>query len=46
MGAFLGLSPETVSRQLKDLSSSRVIKLEHRRLTVLDLNHLKSIAKV
>jgi CRP-like cAMP-binding protein len=46
MGAFLGLSPETVSRQLKDLMTSRVIKLEHRRLTVLDLGHLKSIAQV
>lgn len=46
MGAFLGLSPETVSRQLKDLSTSRVIKLEHRRLTVLDLGHLQSIAQV
>lgn len=44
MGAFLGLSPETVSRQLKDLSTSRVIRLEHRRLTVLDLKNLKSIA--
>lgn len=46
MGAFLGLSPETVSRQLKDLSTSRVIKLEHRRLTVLNLDHLKLIAQV
>ncbi len=46
MGAFLGLSPETVSRQLKDLSTSRVIRLEHRRLTVLDLKNLKSIAQV
>jgi CRP/FNR family transcriptional regulator len=46
MGAFLGLSPETVSRQLKDLSTSRVIKLDHRRLTVLNLDHLKSIAQV
>jgi CRP/FNR family transcriptional regulator len=46
MGAFLGLSPETVSRQLKDLTTSRVIRLEHRRLTVLDLGHLKSIAQV
>jgi CRP/FNR family transcriptional regulator len=45
MGAFLGLSPETVSRQLKDLTSSRVIRLEHRRLTVLDLKNLKSIAR-
>lgn len=45
MGAFLGLSPETVSRQLKDLSTSRVIRLEHRRLTVLDLKNLKSIAQ-
>jgi CRP/FNR family transcriptional regulator len=45
MGAFLGLSPETVSRQLKDLTTSRVIRLEHRRLTVLDLKHLKSIAQ-
>jgi CRP-like cAMP-binding protein len=45
MGAFLGLSPETVSRQLKDLTASRVIKLEHRRLTVLDVRHLKSIAQ-
>ena len=46
MGAFLGLSPETVSRQLKDLTTSRVIRLEHRRLTVLNLGHLKSIAQV
>jgi CRP/FNR family transcriptional regulator len=46
MGAYLGLSPETVSRQLKDLSTSRVIRLEHRRLTVLDLKNLKSIAQV
>jgi len=46
MGAFLGLSPETVSRQLKDLTSSRVIRLDHRRLTVLDLTHLKSIAQI
>jgi CRP-like cAMP-binding protein len=45
MGAFLGLSPETVSRQLKDLTSSRVIRLDHRRLTVLDVDHLKSIAQ-
>lgn len=45
MGAFLGLSPETVSRQLKDLTTSRVIRLEHRRLTVLDVSHLKSIAQ-
>jgi len=46
MGAFLGLSPETVSRQLKDLTSSRVIRLDHRRLTVLNLDHLKSIAQI
>lgn len=46
MGAFLGLSPETVSRQLKDLSTSRVIRLDHRRLTVLNLDNLKSIAQV
>jgi CRP/FNR family transcriptional regulator len=46
MGAFLGLSPETVSRQLKDLTSSRVIRLDHRRLTVLNLDHLRSIAQV
>jgi CRP/FNR family transcriptional regulator len=46
MGAYLGLSPETVSRQLKDLTSSRVIRLDHRRLTVLDLDHLKSIAQI
>jgi CRP/FNR family transcriptional regulator len=46
MGAFLGLSPETVSRQLKDLTSSRIIRLDHRRLTVLDLDHLKSIAQI
>jgi CRP/FNR family transcriptional regulator len=45
MGAFLGLSPETVSRQLKDLTTSRVIKLDHRRLTVLDLKNLRSIAQ-
>jgi CRP/FNR family transcriptional regulator len=45
MGAYLGLSPETVSRQLKDLSASRVIRLDHRRLTVLDLKHLRSIAQ-
>jgi CRP/FNR family transcriptional regulator len=45
MGAFLGLSPETVSRQLKDLTSSRVIRLDHRRLTVLNVDHLKSIAQ-
>jgi CRP/FNR family transcriptional regulator len=45
MGAYLGLSPETVSRQLRDLSTSRVIKLEHRRLTVLNLDHLRSIAR-
>lgn len=46
MGSLLGLSPETVSRQLKDLTSSRVIRLDHRRLTVLDLDHLKSIAQI
>lgn len=45
MGAFLGLSPETVSRQLKDLATSKVIRLEHKRLTVLDLDHLKNIAQ-
>jgi CRP/FNR family transcriptional regulator len=46
MGAFLGLSPETVSRQLKGLVSSRVIRLDHRRLTVLDVGQLRSIAAV
>lgn len=46
MGAFLGLSPETVSRQLKGLVTSRVIRLDHRRLTVLDLDQLRSIAAV
>jgi CRP-like cAMP-binding protein len=46
MGALLGLSPETVSRQLKDLASSRVIRLDHRRLTVVDLDRLKSIAQI
>jgi len=46
MGAYLGLSPETVSRQLKDLTSSRIIRLDHRRLTVLDLDNLKSIAQI
>lgn len=44
MGAFLGLSPETVSRQLKELTSKRVIRLDHKRVTVLDLPRLKAIA--
>jgi CRP-like cAMP-binding protein len=44
MGAFLGLSPETVSRQLKGLVTSRVIRLDHRRLTILDVNQLRQIA--
>lgn len=44
MGAFLGLSPETVSRQLKSLVTGRIIKLDHKRLTVTNLNQLKSIA--
>lgn len=45
MGAFLGLSPETVSRQLKDLTSSKVIRLEHKRMTILKLDRLKAIAQ-
>lgn len=44
MGSYLGLSPETVSRQLKGLVTSRVIRLDHRRLTVLNLAQLRSIA--
>lgn len=44
MGAFLGLSPETVSRQLKGLVTSRVIRLDHRRLTVMNVDQLKTIA--
>jgi len=44
MGAFLGLSPETVSRQLRGLVDSRVIRIEHRRLTVLDTHRLEHIA--
>jgi CRP/FNR family transcriptional regulator len=44
MGAFLGLSPETVSRQLKGLVTTRVIRLDHRRLTVLDVSQLRDIA--
>ena len=44
MGMFLGLSPETVSRQLKSLTDARVIRLEHKRLTVLDLERLERIA--
>lgn len=46
MGELVGLSPETISRQLKDLISSKVIKLEHKRLTILDLTQLKAIAQV
>jgi len=45
MGSYLGLSPETVSRQLKGLVSSRVIRLDHRRLTVLNVDQLRSIAE-
>jgi len=45
MGAFLGLSPETVSRQLKILTDSRMIRLEHKRLTILDGGRLRSIAE-
>ena len=45
MGAFLGLSPETVSRQLKGLVRAKVIRLDHKRLTVLNLDQLKSIAE-
>ena len=45
MGALLGLSPETVSRQLKDLTSSKVIRLEHKRMTILKLDRLKAIAQ-
>ena len=44
MGAFLGLSPETVSRQLKGLVTSRIIRLDHRRLTVINVDQLRSIA--
>jgi CRP/FNR family transcriptional regulator len=44
MGAYLGLSPETVSRQLKGLVTSRVIRLDHRRLTILNVDTLRSIA--
>ena len=44
MGAFLGLSPETVSRQLKGLVTTRVIRLDHRRLTILDVSQLRRIA--
>ena len=44
MGAFLGLSPETVSRQLKSLVTSRIIRLDHKRLTVTNLEQLRSIA--
>lgn len=46
MGALLGLSPETVSRQLKDLTSSKIIRLDHKRLTVLKLDQLRAIAQV
>lgn len=45
MGSYLGLSPETVSRQLKGLVTSRIIRLDHRRLTVLNLDQLRSIAR-
>jgi CRP/FNR family transcriptional regulator len=45
MGELVGLSPETISRQLKDLISLKVIKLEHKRLTILDLTQLKAIAQ-
>lgn len=45
MGAFLGLSPETVSRQLKELVKRRVIRLDHKRLTVLNYRQLCAIAE-
>jgi len=44
MGAFLGLSPETVSRQLKGLANAKIIRLDHKRLTVVNLDQLRSVA--
>ena len=46
MGSLLGLSPETVSRQIKDLTDARVIRIQHKRVTVLDHNQLLKIANV
>jgi CRP/FNR family transcriptional regulator len=46
MGELVGLSPETISRQLRQLTASRVIKLAHKRLTILDLSRLRAIAQV
>lgn len=45
IGAMLGLSPETVSRQLKALLLRRVIRLDHKRLTVTDLSVLRHLAR-
>jgi len=46
MGAFLGLSPETVSRQLKMLVGRRLIRLDHKRCEVLSLGQLRALADV
>lgn len=45
IGALLGLSPETVSRQLKSLVGNRLIRLDHKRLTIVDLGSLRSLAR-
>ncbi len=45
MGAMLGLSPETVSRQLRRLVDARVIRVDHRRMTVLDSRRLRALAE-
>jgi len=43
---FLGLAPETISRELSALSRERVIEANKRNVQVLDLDRLSSIADV
>ena len=42
---FLGLSNETISRQLSDLSKTGVIIIKQRGIQIIDLNLLKSIVE-
>jgi len=44
LSELLGVSPETVSRQLRRLVDERVILLENKRVTIIDLRKLSGIA--
>ena len=43
IGNFLGLSNESISRQLTALSREKIITVQQRAINILDLNLLQSI---